>query len=201
MATQRTSQRSEAGEERRRRIADAALEVLGTRGSRGLTHRAVDEAASLPEGSTSNYFRTRPALLEAAARRHVELDIPPEGELETAEADPGSLDPEAIRGLLLAALGNVLDPAARPTLVARYELTLEATRSAELQEVMSESRRRVAALTETLLRASDCESPAPHAAQLVAVLDGIAADALQAPDAALDKAGVEAVVDRFLSTC
>ncbi|MGA5424823.1 TetR/AcrR family transcriptional regulator [Streptomyces lavendulocolor] len=50
-------------------IADAALALLAERGMRGLTHRAVDEAAGLPQGSTSNYARTRQALLETAVRR------------------------------------------------------------------------------------------------------------------------------------
>ncbi|MGI5353970.1 TetR/AcrR family transcriptional regulator [Streptomyces sp. CA-252508] len=50
-------------------IADAALTLLAERGMRGLTHRAVDEAAGLPQGSTSNYARTRQALLETAVRR------------------------------------------------------------------------------------------------------------------------------------
>jgi AcrR family transcriptional regulator len=50
-------------------IADAALALLAERGMRGLTHRAVDETAGLPQGSTSNYARTRQALLEAAVRR------------------------------------------------------------------------------------------------------------------------------------
>ena len=50
---------------KRERVLDAAIEVLGTRGLRGLTHRAVDEVAGIPQGSTSNYFRTRESLLEA----------------------------------------------------------------------------------------------------------------------------------------
>src|SRR5262245_42599709 len=44
-------------------LLDAAIEVLAERGTRGLTHRAVDARAGLPLGSTSNRFRTRNALL------------------------------------------------------------------------------------------------------------------------------------------
>ncbi|HEX5919668.1 MAG TPA: TetR family transcriptional regulator, partial [Nocardioides sp.] len=44
--------------DRRTVLLDAALELVGTQGMRGLTHRAVDAAAGLPAGSTSNYFRT-----------------------------------------------------------------------------------------------------------------------------------------------
>ncbi|MBX6722355.1 MAG: TetR family transcriptional regulator, partial [Dactylosporangium sp.] len=55
---------------------------------RGLTHRAVDRTAGLPEGSTSYYFRTRQALLHAVVERLAELDaaaVPalPDGDLDT----------------------------------------------------------------------------------------------------------------------
>jgi DNA-binding transcriptional regulator YbjK len=192
--------RSGSAAERRARIADAALEVLGTKGSRGLTHRAVDEAAGLPLGSTSNHFRTRPALLEAAARRHVELDIPPPSELEAMDP-PEGLEREQAVALVMAALDRILDRAARPALIARYELTLEATRSTELETVMATSRWRVTGVVETLLRGFGCESPGPHAAQLVTLMDGITADALQATGTALDRDAIEATIDRFLRTC
>src|SRR6266702_3933391 len=55
-------------------IADAAIATLARDGMRGLTHRAVDRAAGLPEGSVSYYFRTRQALLQATAERLAELD-------------------------------------------------------------------------------------------------------------------------------
>ena len=71
VATTRT-----APKDRRAAIADAALEVLEAEGGRGLTHRAVDRRAGLPEGSTSNYFQTREALLTAALSRLVELERP-----------------------------------------------------------------------------------------------------------------------------
>ncbi|MGY0498021.1 TetR/AcrR family transcriptional regulator [Nocardia sp. FBN12] len=54
---------------KREQVLDAAIEVLGTGGSRALTHRAVDRSADLPPGSTSNYFRTREALLCGVAER------------------------------------------------------------------------------------------------------------------------------------
>lgn len=55
-------------------ITDAALDLLAERGMRGLTHRAVDERAGLPQGSTSNYARTRQSLLEATVRRLAERE-------------------------------------------------------------------------------------------------------------------------------
>ena len=50
--------------DRRTEILDAALRVLAEHGMRGLTHRAVDEAAGIPPGSTSYYFRSRSALVD-----------------------------------------------------------------------------------------------------------------------------------------
>lgn len=58
----------------RTRALDAAIDLVGTQGLRALTHTRVDERASLPKGSTSNYFRTRQALLSGVANRLLELD-------------------------------------------------------------------------------------------------------------------------------
>jgi DNA-binding transcriptional regulator YbjK len=59
--------------ERRAQILDAAIDILADVGVGGVTHRQVDDRARVPAGTTSNYFRTRLALLEAIAARVVEL--------------------------------------------------------------------------------------------------------------------------------
>ena len=53
--------------DRRTLIAEAAVDLIATAGLRALTHRALDTALDLPAGSTSYYFRTRRALLDAVA--------------------------------------------------------------------------------------------------------------------------------------
>lgn len=58
---------------RRRDLADAAIALLASSGVHGLTHRAAESAAGLPPGTASNYFRSREALLIAAAERVMEL--------------------------------------------------------------------------------------------------------------------------------
>jgi DNA-binding transcriptional regulator YbjK len=178
---------------------DAALAVLAAKGSRGLTHRAVDEAAGLPSGSTSNYFRTRSALLEAAQRRHVELDLPPASLLD--QVGDGRLSKEQAKGLIMAALTRVLEPEGRPLVAARYELILEATRREGLRRQHALARQRIVDLAELALRASGCRTPDRHAAQLVAVMDGIALDQLMEPDSSLDRAGIGELIDRLLDTC
>ncbi len=59
---------------RRTALADAAIDVLGQRGLRALTHRAVDAAAGLPAGTCSYHYPSRRTLLEAALKRIAELD-------------------------------------------------------------------------------------------------------------------------------
>src|SRR5262249_46847716 len=44
-------------------LLGSALTVVSEQGLRGLTHRAVDREAGLPEGSCSAYLRTREALV------------------------------------------------------------------------------------------------------------------------------------------
>lgn len=60
--------------DRRTQLLDAALAVVADKGMKGLTHRAVDAAAGLAEGTTSNYYRNRNALVEAVLERVLELD-------------------------------------------------------------------------------------------------------------------------------
>lgn len=59
----------------RDRTLDAAIRLLETQGLRALTHRRIDEKAQLPPGSTSNYFRTRDALLTGVADAILEREL------------------------------------------------------------------------------------------------------------------------------
>ena len=68
---------------------DAAIELLGTEGLRALTHARVDSRAGLPKGSTSNYFRTRAALLTGVADRILEREVP---QVEPATFSPATAD-------------------------------------------------------------------------------------------------------------
>lgn len=56
-------------------LADAAIRVIAHDGLRGLTHRAVDREADLPQGSTSYYAATRLALLRIVAERLAERSL------------------------------------------------------------------------------------------------------------------------------
>ncbi|WP_411145711.1 TetR/AcrR family transcriptional regulator [Streptomyces sp. x-80] len=151
-------------------IADTALTLLAERGMRGLTHRAVDEAAGLPQGSTSNLARTRAALLESAVRR-------------LAEREAAVLAPHAVPGAAGAGTAAVADALARALhrylsghrqlLVARYELALEATRRPELRAVYDRAGRRFREPVAAMLSAAGSAEPERHALSLVAWCDGV----------------------------
>lgn len=60
--------------DRRIQLLDAALSIVAEKGLKGLTHRAVDVTARVSEGTTSNYYRSRSALVEAVLDRVLQLD-------------------------------------------------------------------------------------------------------------------------------
>ncbi|MFF4548838.1 TetR/AcrR family transcriptional regulator [Streptomyces sp. NPDC001435] len=150
-------------------IADTALALLAERGMRGLTHRAVDEAAGLPQGSTSNLARTRQALLELAVRRHAEREARVLAVSEMPDAR-GGLD-ALTEGLALAVHRSLTQN--RALLVARYELALEATRRPELRAFYDATGAVFREQLTALLTAVGSPDPARHVLSLVAWADGL----------------------------
>ena len=55
--------------DRRVALLEAGIEVFGEHGVLAVTHRAVDAAAGIIAGSTSNGFRTRDALFDVLVVR------------------------------------------------------------------------------------------------------------------------------------
>jgi DNA-binding transcriptional regulator YbjK len=155
--------------DRRTHIADVTIGTIAREGMRGLTHRAVDRAAGLPEGSTSYYFRTREALLFAALARMAELDTADIGELPDMR---GPADVDLLAGLLAGIMRAWLTTGRDRTL-ARYELSLEATRRPELRAKMTEYGASFRMLTETLLAAAGVAEPRRRAQALDSFVDGV----------------------------
>ncbi|MFD7974912.1 TetR/AcrR family transcriptional regulator [Streptomyces sp. NPDC059071] len=151
------------------RIGDAALDLLVERGMRGLTHRAVDERAGLPQGSTSNHARTRQALLEAAVRRQVQHEAAVLAPHELPAADAG---PDGLADALALALHRYLTDH-RALLVSRYELALEATRRPELRSFFDSAGAVFHGPLIAMMRAAGSASPERHALSLIAWSEGL----------------------------
>lgn len=124
-------------DERRRVLADAGLTVLAESGARGLTHRAVDSAASVPAGTATNYFRSRSALLRGLVERIGER-LAPSAEFLAARAGK-----EPTRALFAEYLGDIVERmlANRDVTIALFELRLESIRRPEVAEVLIDFRR------------------------------------------------------------
>ncbi len=186
--------------DRRALIADAALAVLEADGGRGLTHRAVDRRAGLAEGSTSNYFATREALLTAALRRLVELERPAVEAMQALVPD-GPYEPHRAAELVAEQVRGWLEPERAGLALARYELFLEARRRPGFQLELDRVRREYLELVERLLPTAGCRDPRRHAPQLLALLDGLVLNQLLQPATELSDEALVDLLERFFSAC
>jgi DNA-binding transcriptional regulator YbjK len=161
---------------RMQRLLDAGVEVVATQGLGGLTHRAVDRHAGLPEGSCSAYLRTRLALLTA---------------LTDYVASRFADDVRALTGCIVERQGEV-DYAVEETvkmflswlehpelLQTRLELSLEAERQPELAHVTAAWGRQLTEIVEQLMERKGHLDSAERAATLVAAMDGVLMRALR----------------------
>lgn len=176
-------------EDRRTRIAEAAITVLGRHGSRGLTHRAVDSTAGLSTGSTSYYFRSRAALLEAAVQRLEQLDV--------AALEPA--DDEDTDDLLARVVADALQGAGRVRTLARYELVLEAVRRPALRDALASGTRRLTEHLACTYLTDSSDEARVRARDALAFLDGLLlADVTAPPGEGEDPSVLVARLTRFI---
>ncbi|MFD5907011.1 TetR/AcrR family transcriptional regulator [Streptomyces microflavus] len=185
--------------DRRDLIADAAISTVASAGLRGLTHRAVDTAAGLPAGSTSYYFRTRSALISACYLRLAALSV---ADVDRWQAEHGTPDPDSAAEALAALLHHWLT-AARDRQLARFELSLEATRRPELRADLETAGLAARSRATTLLASLGAPRPEQAAELLVAWTDGLLYDRLAGAPAASrpapDVTELTSVVRRMLA--
>jgi DNA-binding transcriptional regulator YbjK len=174
--------------ERRTKILDTAIGVLADTGVGGLTHRHVDQRAQLPAGTTSNYFRTRQALLEATAARTVELHWQ---RLELLQAAIGPLTRGGVKALMTQMLSP--DEPMRRFTLARFELFMEGTRRPELQPFLKELQAAAVKSATVIFESAGFEPTQME--QLSRLLNGFVFSSLTIPDGSQDPAGL---VDRLL---
>ena len=164
---------------RRRQLLDAARHVIADEGLKGLTHRAVDRQAGLPEGSCSAYWRTRNAL-QAALTEYVAASLLADVDGLTEEIRVcGPDDEQASVAATLELFLRWLDQ--RELLVARLELTMAATRDPELAQLLADHRARLIGIVEEIMTAAGKEHGEARAEALVASYDGILLAALLQP--------------------
>jgi len=160
---------------RRRQLLEAALHVIADEGLRGLTHRAVDRRAGLPEGTCSAYLRTRSAL-QCALTEYVastllaDVDRLAEQLRLECEGEQESID--AALSLFLRWLDQ------RELLVARLELSMAATRDPVLAAMLADQRASLITLVEGIMTTTGKADVRERAETLVASYDGVLLAAL-----------------------
>jgi DNA-binding transcriptional regulator YbjK len=182
--------------ERRAQLLDAAIELLGDVGVGGLTHRLVDERAGQPPGTTSNYFRTRLALLEATAGRIVELQWQYVGVLQQGL---GPLTRETLAAMMTTMVTDLGGANGRRQL-ARYELFNEGVRRPELRPLLSEMQSGAMKSAALILDAAGLDPTEEQVGELARLLNGLAYSNLTFTP---DQPGMEdpaGLIERFLKT-
>ncbi len=176
-----TSQRA-----RRPLLADAAITVLARHGGRGLTHRAVDREANVPEGTTKNYYATRDAILVAAAHRMAHQHRAAVDQLRATT--PAGATPAQLRQLYPALIRRAMhDPTQA---LAMVELYLEAVRQPGVRAALGDMAAANAHATAHLHHAAGVPSDPTHTGKLDAYLLGVLLSELALPDDTLATTGL-----------
>ncbi|MFC8761926.1 TetR/AcrR family transcriptional regulator [Streptomyces sp. NPDC057193] len=146
--------------ERRERIVDAALRVVGRSGIAGLSHRTVAAEADVPLGSTTYHFASLDELLVAALRKT------DEGLGRMLRESPALAARDADLGAALARLLGEWMGGERARVELEYELYLAALRRPALRPVAAE-------WTESVVAALSHRTDPATARALVALMDGL----------------------------
>lgn len=167
---------------RRRELLEAALHVTADEGLRGLTHRAVDRRAELPEGTCSAYLRTRQALLEAMTD-YVAVSVSADVNALAAELadlnDSVPDDRDAAVHAIKRLFEGWLDE--RKRLLTRIELSMEGSRNDAIATLLGECRSQLLQVVDGILTAQHGEYEPRTADALVASFDGLLLAALLKP--------------------
>lgn len=169
------------------RALDAALDLVGTEGLRSLTHARVDERAGLPKGSTSNYFRTRAALLSGVAERIAEKEMPMLG----AVVAPQGLD--QFVDLITAMIDHTTGPN-RTLTTARLAVFGEAALNTEISAAVSRGRAGMELVLTGALARLGARDPQTATRALMACAEGIILHRIARHDDADARPVIDAVV-------
>ena len=152
----------------RERALEASVDLLGTQGVRALSHARVEDRAGLPAGSTSNWFRTRRALLAGvvdwiAERERADF---------AAASVPAVTGPDDLAEGLIRMIETESGPFASRTR-ARYALFLELAGDAELLGPLRRQRQEFERWTERIVTDAGIPDPAPATRALMALAEGL----------------------------
>lgn len=157
---------------------------------RALTHRAVDAAAGLPAGSTSNHFRTREALARGLVERFVHR------ERELMLAPPGERMTRAGLVTLLADYARRAVGEGRTVTLARYTILVETAHRPELRDGVAHGADEVDTWARDLVRRAGSRDPERDEGILANYITGLVLHELSLPSTKFDPAPrIAALID------
>jgi AcrR family transcriptional regulator len=170
------------GEGKRRRILDAALQVIASEGVRAVTHRRVAAEADASLGLIAYYFASTDALISATLEMLTERETSRLRSMVDVVLS-GALDVDSLVELLVDEVsrhaGEHKDEA-----IASIALTLEIPRERVGREAFDEWEVAQYAFYEAVAKAVDKGDPANLATYLMASMEGLGLYAAIAPDPA-----------------
>ena len=164
---------------RMRLILESATRVVAAGGMRGLTHRAVDTEAGLPQGSTSGYLRTRLALVTALAE-FIAAGLIDSVEELVGQQRAGESEAAVIEHALDLFAGWLREP---DGLLAKAELAQEATRQPEIAAAMEPARERIVGIVREILIHAGVDDAETSSWAIIAAMEGVLGSALTRPTA------------------
>lgn len=181
---------------RRQEIARAAMELAAESGSHALTHRRIDQRLGLPPGTTSNYARTRRALVRMVIDQIAAL------------ADlRGGDEQRPLPGTVAEAVDQLV-PALEVTVErgtdtrARMALSIDYLYDEELHRLLttdSPVRAKLLAEAERMLAALGVPDPARRAVDFIGVMNGLLYDRLAGNGARGERVDARSVLTAWLT--
>jgi len=171
---------------RRLLLLQTTLRLIADDGIDAVTHRAVAEAANVPLGSTTYWFKSRQEMLREALEYFARLEIETLNErLDSVLGKRLSRRQlvDEFADLLMAQLGDQ-----RWRTVAQYALLGEAARRPELQAVCREWSEAWELALGGLFESLGSTDPRLEAQMFLAMLDGLLLGQLAAPDPDFEQA-------------
>lgn len=149
--------------EGREALVDAAIELIVSEGTRGVTYRSVAARAGVTHGLVRHHFTSLRELVRAAVDEWARQSI------DVTDLEPGTGRIDDIADELPA---NLREHAFEH--VAMYELVMDAVRTGDLRDEMQQTYRRFTAATSRELRRANIADENGVLGQLVfAAIDGL----------------------------
>jgi DNA-binding transcriptional regulator YbjK len=192
---QRVPERRERGQQKRDAILEATLRVIAEGGIAAVTHRAVAEVAGVPLAATTYYFASKDDLLEQALTKVAVTEIE---RIDKLMRDT-DLEGFSVKGFVkVFSVGAYeMETPDRMSIMAQYDLFLEAARRPRLRQVAGRWTEAYVRLAEATLRNAGSSDPHDDARLLIAILDGLFVQQLAAPTKNFARSVIQPFLRRF----